>query len=83
MKVRVLTTAAVAALSMAFVFGSVTASEAAKKKAAPKDPAAVFACPLEGPAVCGTLNKKRSTFANACQAKQAGATKVRKGACKK
>jgi hypothetical protein len=83
MKVRALATAAVAALSMAFVLGSVTASEAAKKKAAPKDPTAVFACPLDYAPVCGTLNKKRSTFANACQAKQAGATKIKKGACKK
>jgi hypothetical protein len=83
MKVRVVATAAVAALSMAFVFGAVTASEAAKKKAAPKDPTAVFACPLDYSPVCGKLNKKRATFANACQAKQAGVAKFKKGACKK
>jgi hypothetical protein len=46
MKVRALMTAAVAAVSLAFVFGSVSGGEAAKKKAAPKDPTAVFACPL-------------------------------------
>jgi hypothetical protein len=83
MKVRVLATAAVAALSMAFVFGSVSGSEAAKKKAAPVDPARVFLCPLNYEPVCGTLNKKRVTFGNACQAKQAGATRIKKGACKK
>lgn len=82
MKARVLATATLAALSMAFVLGSVSGSEAAKKKAAPKDPAAVFACPMDYMPVCGKLHKKRSTFANACQAKQAGATRVRKGACK-
>jgi hypothetical protein len=78
-----LTTAAMAALSVAFVFGSVSGSEAAKKKAAPKDVTAVFACPLDWAPVCGTLNKKRVTFSNACMAKQAGATMVKKGACKK
>lgn len=83
MKVRALTTAAVAALSMAFVFGSVAASEAAKAKAAPADPARVFACPISYEPVCGTLNKKPATFANACHAKQAGAAKFKKGACKK
>ena len=77
-----LTTAAIAALSVAFVFGSVSGSEAAKKKPA-KDPAATFMCPLDYTPVCGTLNKKKVTFGNACQAKQAGATGVRKGACKK
>jgi hypothetical protein len=83
MKARALITAAVAAVSLVFVLGSVSGSEAAKKKAAPADPARVFACPLDYQPVCGTLNKKRVTFGNACQAKQAGATKIKKGACKK
>jgi hypothetical protein len=83
MKVHALMTATVAAVSLAFVLGSVSGSEAAKKKAAPVDPARVFACPMNYEPVCGTLNKKRVTFGNACQAKQAGATKVKKGACKK
>jgi hypothetical protein len=80
MKARALTTAAVAALSLAFVFGSATGSQAAQ--AAPKDPTAVFACTLEYQPVCGTLNQKSSTFGNMCQAKQAGATNIRKGPCK-
>jgi hypothetical protein len=78
-----LTTAAAAALSVTFVFGSVASSEAAKKKAPAKDPVATFLCPLDYTPVCGTLNKKKVTFGNACQAKQAGATGVKKGACKK
>jgi hypothetical protein len=84
MKFGALTTAAVAALSVAFVFGSVSSGEAAKKKAAAKkDPVATFLCPLDYSPVCGTLNKKKVTFGNMCQAKQAGATGIRKGACKK
>jgi hypothetical protein len=76
-----LTTAAVAALSVAFVFGSVSGSEAAKKKSS--DPVATFLCPMVYQPVCGRVNKKKVTFGNACEAKQAGATGVRKGACKK
>ncbi len=84
MKFGALTTAAVAALSAAFVFGSVSIGEAAKKKASPKkDPVATFLCPLDYAPVGGTLNKKKVTFGNMCQAKQAGAAGIRKGACKK
>jgi hypothetical protein len=75
-----LTTGAVAALSLAFVFGSATGGGAAT--AAPKDSTAVFACTLDYQPVCGTLNNKTSTFGNMCQAKQAGATNIRKGPCK-
>lgn len=38
---------------------------------------------MEYAPVCGTMNKKRVTFGNACMAKHAGATRVRKGACEK
>ncbi len=83
MKFGALTIAAVAALSVAFVFGSVSSGEAAKKAAPKKDPVATFLCPLDYAPVCGTLNKKKVTFGNMCQAKQAGAAGIRKGACKK
>lgn len=78
-----LTTAAVAALSVAFVFGSVSGGDAAAKKKPAKDLVATFLCPLDYTPVCGTLNKKKVTFGNMCQAKQAGAAGIRKGACKK
>jgi hypothetical protein len=72
---------AAASLALAFVFGSVASSEA--KKAPPRDPAAVFVCPMDWMPVCGKVGGKKQTFSNACVAKQAGAKHIRKGACKK
>jgi hypothetical protein len=75
--------AALAALAAAFLFGAAGTGEAAKKKAAPKDPAASFMCPPDFTPVCGTVGGKKQTIANACVAKQMGAKRVKKGACKK
>jgi hypothetical protein len=74
--------AAMAALAAAITFGAAGSSEAAKKKTAPRDPAATFACPMNWEPVCGRVGAKKQSFANACMAKQAGAKRVKKGACK-
>ena len=54
----------------------------AKKKAAPKAPAAKEWCKWDYAPVCGTVGGKKQTFGNACFAKEAGAKKIKKGACK-
>lgn len=75
--------AAMAALAAAFVLGTTGLSEAAKKKkAAPKAPAAKEWCKWDYAPVCGTVGGKKQTFGNACFAKEAGAKKIKKGACK-
>lgn len=74
--------AAVAALAAAFMLGTTGFSEAAKKKAAPKAPAAKEWCKWDWAPVCGTVGGKKQTFSNACFAKEAGAKRVKKGACK-
>ena len=73
--------AAMAALAAAFMLGTTGSSEAAKKKTAPK-PAAPVVCPWVWAPVCGTVGGHRHTFSNARFAKQAGAKKITKGACK-
>jgi len=72
-------TATLAALTI--TCGAVWEGQAAEKKHPPK--ASAFVCTMEYAPVCGTMNKKRVTFGNACMAKHAGATRVRKGACEK
>jgi hypothetical protein len=68
-------TAAAAAL---FVLGTTGASEAAKKKAAPK---VSPICMTEAKPVCATKGGKRFTYVNACYAGNDGATVVSKKAC--
>ena len=74
--------AAMAALAAAFMLGTTGLSEAAKKKGAPKAPAAKEWCKWDYAPVCGTVGGKKQTFGNACFAKEAGAKKIKKGACK-
>lgn len=74
--------AAMMALAAAFTLGATGFSEAAKKKAAPKAPAAKEWCKWDYAPVCGMVGKTKQTFGNACFAKEAGAKKVKKGACK-
>ena len=79
---KIAASAAAVALAASFMLGSTGIGEA--KKAKPmKDPAASFICPMDWMPVCGKAGGKKQTFGNACMAKQAGATHVRKGACKK
>ncbi len=74
-----LTTAAIFALSITFMALSASSGGAASKKAQTKAPAI---CTMDYTPVCGTVKKKRTTFGNMCQARHAGATRIRKGECK-
>jgi hypothetical protein len=78
---KVAAQAAMAALAAAFMLGATGVSEA-KKKAAPKAPAAKEWCKWDYAPVCGTVAGKKQTFSNACFAKENGAKKIKKGVCK-
>jgi hypothetical protein len=75
--------AAVAAVTVAFVVGSAGVSEAkAKKKVAAAAPPAPFAfCYQPRNPVCGEKGGQKFTYVNACYAQKDGAKAMSDGAC--
>jgi hypothetical protein len=79
---KIITTTCVAVLAALFMFASTGSSEAAKKAkkaAAAPQPEICF---MAWQPVCGMKAGKKSTYSNACVARNDGAKVVSKGECK-
>lgn len=70
---------AIAILALAFMASPIGTGGAAQGATATA--ARGIACTMEYAPVCGTVAKKRRTFGNACMARAAGATNLKKRVC--